>query len=38
MAPALDFQTFPVEQIDQRVRLHDIPWQGFESALTSPET
>lgn len=34
MTPALNPQTFPIDQIDQRVRLHDISWQGFESVLT----
>jgi Uma2 family endonuclease len=34
MIPALTPPTIPIEHIDQRVRLHDIDWEGYESFLT----
>ena len=34
MTPALNPPTIPIEHIDQRVRLHDIDWEGYESFLT----
>ncbi|MFO1419949.1 MAG: Uma2 family endonuclease [Candidatus Competibacteraceae bacterium] len=33
MIPALNPPTIPVEQIDQRVRLHGIDWEGYQSFL-----
>jgi Uma2 family endonuclease len=33
MTPALNPPTIPIEHIDQRVRLHGISWEGYESFL-----
>ena len=33
MIPALNPPTIPIEHIDQRVCLHDINWEGYESFL-----
>lgn len=33
MIPALNPPTVPIERIDQRVRLHGIDWEGYESFL-----
>lgn len=33
MTPALNTPTIPIERIDQRVCLHDIDWEGYETFL-----
>ena len=33
MTPALNLAMIPIEHIDQRVCLHDISWEGYESFL-----
>lgn len=33
MSVAVSTLVFPIEEIDQRICLHDIRWQGYEALL-----